>query len=157
MYSFTDDRFCLSKQCRRWSNAAPGSALFAKILLLKQIVDKGLIMSVNNLVVLLTLSTLQSFKWVKGYSYKSKRESEVCSKCHMCLVKKVTIIRKLYNQRPQANPPQRGKHRPQTTDSYTTTDCILMKCLWKSFHGCVCARVCVCVCVCVCVSSQQLR
>ena len=42
-------------------------------------------MSANNLVVLLTLSTLKSSEAIPK---KSKRVSKVCLKCHMCLVEK---------------------------------------------------------------------
>ena len=61
-HSFTDDRFCLSKQCRLRSNVASGSALFAKIRIKEPVVDKGILMSANNLVVLLTLPTLKPIK-----------------------------------------------------------------------------------------------
>ena len=151
MYSFTDDRFCLSKQCRRWSNVASGSALFAKILLLKPIVDKGLIMSANNLVVLLTLSTLKSSEAIP-------RKVKVRARCVwnvICVwLKKVSMTRKWYNHRPQDKPPPWGKHRPLTATWQ-------MKCLGKSFQRQVtshrkvraCERACVRACVRVCVSE----
>ena len=48
MYSFTDERFCRSKQCRLWSNASSGSVPFAKLRILEPIVDKEILMAANN-------------------------------------------------------------------------------------------------------------
>ena len=50
-------------------------------------------MSANNFVIVLTLPELKAINSVKSYSYKIKRESKVCSICHMCLVKKVITTR----------------------------------------------------------------
>ena len=74
------------------------------------IVDKGILICAKYLVVLLTL--LRSNQLSEELSYKRKRESKVCSKCHVCGQKKVTMTRKRCNHRPQANP----RHRELNTD-----------------------------------------
>ena len=120
-------------------------------------------MSANNLVVLLTLSTLKSIKWVKSYAYKSERESKVGLKCHMFLVQKVSMTREWYIHRLQANPPPWGKHRPLTAqDNRLHFNEMFREILPEvgdlTLEG-VCSfvyvYVCACGLACVCVNSSQ--